>query len=134
MKNQKWLVTLGISLILAGCGKSSSEPTAAATKTKIPSNFSHKVVNNRGLVVESKLDGNTISIYSDSIIKANPKDIHKGVVVKVNGKSSETMPIEISYLNKNIVAVVTDSNGKELAVSDKVKVTDKPVIIIELNI
>ena len=133
MKNQKWLVVLGASLVLVGCGENGGTG-ATVTETKIPSTFSNKVVNNRGLVVESKLDGNTISIYSDSSITANPKDIHKGVVVKVNGKSSETMPIEISYLNKNIVAVVSDSTGKELAVSDEVQVMDEPVIVIEVNI
>jgi hypothetical protein len=131
MKNQKWLVALGASLVLVGCGDSGS---SVSTETKVPSSFTNKVVNNRGLVVESQLDGNSIKIYSDSVVTANPKNIHKGVVVKVNGKSSKTMPIEISYLNKNIIAIVSDSTGKELAVSAEIEVTDVPVIVIELSI
>lgn len=126
------IITVAALFLLVGCGDGSG--SSLKTETKIPSNFSYKVVNNRGLVVESKLDNYTIKIYSDSNEEANPKNIHKGVVVKVNGESSETMPIEISYLNKNIIVVIYDELGNELAVSAEIEVTDVPVVVVELTI
>ena len=132
MNMKKYLTIAGLSLFLVGCGESGS--IEEKSSTNLPEQYSYKVINNRGLVVEGKLDSYKIKIYSDNEGSANPKDIHKGVVVKVNGKSSETMPIEISYLNKNIIVVIYDESGKEVAVSEEIQVSDVPVLIVELSI
>ena len=132
MKKQ-WIVALGITLLLAGCGNSSSSEEKELN-TKVPTSYSNKVINNRGLAVEGSVDGYGIRIYSNSKEEANPKSIHKGVVVKVNGKTSEVMPIEIAYLGKSIVVALVNDKGEEVAVSDEIKVTDVPVVVVEMNI
>jgi len=130
MKKQL-IMGLGLALVLIGCG---SGTTNQESGTTLPTNYSNKVVNNRGLVVEGNVDTYSIKIYSDAQIEVSPKNIHKGVVVKVNGKSSETMPIEIGYMGKHIVAALYDSNGNEVAVSSEIEVTDVPVIIVDMSI
>ena len=131
MKKQQWLMVLGVSLVLVGCGDGAS---SGATTTAVPTTFSNKVINNRGIAVEGSVDGYGIKIYSDSTEVANPQQIHKGVVVKVNGKTSEVMPIEIAYLHKKIVVTLVNDKGDEVAVSDEILVTDVPVIIVEMNL
>jgi hypothetical protein len=86
------------------------------------------------LVVEGKLDNYTIKIYSNSEEVADPKSMHKGVVVKINGKDSEVMPIQISYLNKEIVVAIENEKGEEVAISEAIAVTDVPVVVVELSI
>ena len=134
MKKQ-WVLALGVTLLLAGCGKSStSEEKVVNNHTKVPTSYSNKVINNRGLAVKGSVDGYGIRIYSNSKEVANPKSIHKGVVVKVNGKASKVMPIEIAYLGKSIVVALVNEKGEEVAVSDEIKVTDVPVVVVEMNI
>jgi len=130
MKNKKVLVGLGALLVLVGCGGGASTEET----TVVPSSFSNKVINNRGIAVEGTVDGYGIKIYSDSTDVANPQQIHKGVVVKVNGKTSAVMPIQISYLNKSIVVTLVDDKGEELAVSNEITVTDVPVVVVEMNL
>ena len=135
MKRQQWLKILGISLLLVGCGGEDATSTQnTENNLKVPTAFNYKVINNRGLVVESKLDNYTIKIYSNSQEVANPQDRHKGVVVKINGKASETMPIEIAYLNKKVMVVVYNEKGEEVAISEEIEVTDVPVVLVELSI
>jgi hypothetical protein len=133
MKTQHWLKILGISLLLVGCGGGDT-PSSTQNEVKIPTTYSYKVINNRGLVVEGKLDNYTIKIYSNSEEVADPKSMHKGVVVKINGKDSEVMPIQISYLNKEIVVAIENEKGEEVAISDEIEVTDVPVVVVEFSI
>ena len=133
MMKKQWIVALGITLLLVGCGESSTAEEKVVS-TKVPTAYSNKVINNRGLVVEGSVDGYGIKIYSNSAEVANPQNIHKGVVVKVNGKSSQVMPIEIAYLGKSIVVALVNDKGEEVAVSDEIKVTDVPVVVVEMNI
>lgn len=132
MKSKKILVSLGSLLVLIGCGGGASDEVT--TTTAIPSTFSNKVINNRGLFVEGTVNGYGIKIYSDSIESANPQEIHKGVVVKINGKASEVMPIQVSYLNKNIVVALLNEQGEEVAISSEILVTDIPVIVVEMTL
>ena len=131
MKNRKYLQTLSIALLLIGCN---SSDTNSSSKIEIPEGYTNKVINNQGFVVESQLDNYIINILSDKQEKANPQSRHKGVVVKINGKTSKTMPIEESYLGKKILIVVKDKSQKSIAVSQEIEVTDIPVIVVELNI
>jgi len=134
MKSTNWMVVLGASLVLVGCGGGATSSNEASKITAVPETFSNKVINNKGTAVEGTVDGYGIKIYSDSKEAANPQAIHKGVVVKVNGKTSEVMPIEISYLGKSIVVALLNNKGEEVAVSDKIEVTDVPVIVVEMNL
>lgn len=134
MKKQQWLKLFGISLLLVGCGGGDTPSTTTQNEVKVPTTYSYKVINNRGLVVEGKLDNYTIKIYSNSEEVADPKSMHKGVVVKINGKDSEVMPIQISYLNKEIVVAIENEKGEEVAVSEAIAVTDVPVVVVELSI
>lgn len=129
MFGKKVIGILSVLVLIAGCGNNTT-----SVESKIPLEYSYKVVNNRGLVVEGQLGNYKIKIYSDSNETANPQNIHKGVVVNINGKSSEMIPIEISYLNKNIIVSIYDETGNELAVSEVIKVTDVPVVVIDMSV
>ena len=133
MKAKQLLMALGTSLLLVGCGGGGAS-SEATTTSAVPSTFSNKVINNRGIAVEGTVDGYAIKIYSNSAEVANPQNIHKGLVVKVNAKTSEVMPIEIAYLNKSIVVALVNDKGEEVVVSDEITVTDVPVIIVEMNL
>ena len=132
MNKKLGLMALGISFFLIGCGGSSA--IESSTSTKLPENYSYKVVNNQGTSVAGKVSGYTIKIYSDNKELANPKDIHKGVAVKINGKTSEVIPIDIVYLNKNIVVALFNDKGEQVAVSEEVLVTDVPVVVVEITL
>lgn len=131
MKSKKELLLLfSILMGLIGCGGGASSEGESTTSISLP--FSNKVINNRGLFVEGSVNGYGIKIYSDTIEGVNPQEIHKGIVVEVNGKVSEVIPIQISYLNKNIVVVLFNSQGEKVAVSSTVLITDVPVIVIKM--
>ncbi|MBU1667435.1 hypothetical protein KKC13_03395 [bacterium] len=135
MKTQQWLKILGISLLLVGCGGGDTASTETAQNSvTVPTTYNYKVINNRGLAVEGTMDNYTIKIYSTTEEVADPKSMHKGVVVTINGKASEVMPIQISYLNKEIVVAVENEKGEQVAVSDAIEVTDVPVVVVELSI
>ena len=137
MRVQQWLKVLGISLLLVGCGSDdvkSSESSTQNSATKSPSGYSYKVINNQGKAVESQLGEYTIRITSNSKEKPNPQARHKGVVVKINGENSQTMPIQISYLDKGIVVSVYDKDNVLLSATDEIKVTDVPVVVVEMTI
>ena len=113
---------------------SASPKTVTTQPSNRPLKYTHKVVNNQGIEVQGEVDEYIIKIYSDTEVEANPKHIHKGVVVKLNGEKSRVIPIEISYLDKNIMIGVYDKKGKRVTASETIKVTDVPVVVVELHI
>lgn len=130
MKNALRLLTLSTIVLLTGCNNTET----STENNTLPSSYQYKTINNRGTVVETLLDGNTIEIYSDSAVSINPQARHIGIVVNVSGKVSPTMQIEDTYIGKNIVAVVYDKQGNELAVSSEVEVNDVPVMVLEITL
>jgi len=140
MKKQQLTKILAISLLFIGCGGNSTNtatttPEASvqvASTTDSTNAPVHKAINNRGVGVEGKLDNYTVKLYSDSEEKAKPQERHQGVVVKYNGKTSDTMAIQASYQGKNIVAGIYDGD-KLVKMSDSVSVTDVPVVIIDMK-
>ena len=55
--------------------------------------------------------------------------------MNVNGKQSETMPIQASYVGDEIVVALYDEKNKLLVVSDAVEVTNNvPVVLVNLSI
>jgi len=110
------------------------ESISTPLPTVTPLKYTHKVVNNQGVEVEGEVNGYTIKIYSDTKVEANAKHIHKGVVIELNGEKSNVMPIEISYLDKNIMIGIYDKEGKRVTASDSIRVTDVPVVVVELHI
>ena len=144
MKLKQQLAILSTAFILVGCGNNTSEsetkkeatpssPTVVKDNSIVALKYTNKVVNNRGMEVEGEVGHYKIKVYSDSKIEANPQNIHKGVVVKFNGETSKVMPIEISYLDKNIMVGLYDKSGKHVATSDSIKITDVPVVVVELS-
>ena len=137
MKFKQQFILLSIVFSLIGCGGdsvTSKDNSIRTTPSSKPLKYTHKVINNQGIEVKGKVDEYAIKIYSDSDIKANPKNIHKGVVIKLNGKTSKVIPIEISYLNKEIMVELYNKRGKLIITSDLIQVIDVPVMIVELTI
>jgi hypothetical protein len=132
MKSKKILILMGTLFALIGCGGGAL--SEGSITQAIPVGFSNKVINNRGSFVEGSINGYTIKIYSDSIESLNPQEIHKGIVIKLNGNTSEIIPIQISYLNKNIIVSLINTQGDKVSVSRKVLVTDTPVIMVEMTL
>jgi len=141
MKKQQLIKALAISLLFIGCGGNSTQGNTAtnseasaqvASTTKSTNAPAYKAINNKGFGVEGKLDNYTVKLYSDSQEEIKPQGRHQGVVVKYNGKTSETMAIQESYQGKNIVAGIYDGD-KLIKMSDSVKVTDVPVVIIDMK-
>ena len=128
---KKLSISIGISILFAACG---GESVSSSESITVPSNYSYKATNSIGKEIQGTVDGYSIQIYSDNKIIESAKELHKGLVVKVNGKKSDTMPIGIAYLHKNIVVALVDSSGKRVAVSDEIEVTDVPVIVVELSV
>jgi len=108
MKLKSIIVILSTAIIFTACGDgTSSQANNTANKAKQTLNqpttaFNKRVVNNKGTSVEAKIDNYTVKIFSDEIVKANPKDRHKGVAIKINGEFKKTIPIEDAYTNKTI--------------------------------
>ncbi len=100
---------------------------------QIPKKYNKRVLNNSKEEVTGKIDIYTIKIYTNSQVDINEQTPHKGVVVKFNGKQSETLSISNSYINKNILIVLVDDNNKIVAISDEIKVEDIPVIVVNLK-
>ena len=127
-------------LLVTGCGNDSTG-TNASTETGTtkdgggnPEVYSYKVINNQGEAVASKLGSYEIYLYSDSEEKADDKSPHKGIVVKVNDENSELMPIQATYMHKDIVAKVY-KNSELVVETEAVEVTDdEPVVLIETKI
>ena len=120
-----------ISLLFIGCGGNSTGSNTTTTEnTNVPT---YKVINSRGIAVEGKLDNYTVKLYSDNEEEVKPQGRHKGVVVKYNGKTSESMAIQESYQGKNIVAGIYNGD-KLIKMSDSIKVTDDvPVVIMDIK-
>jgi len=131
-----------ISLLFIGCGGNSTGSNTTTTSedsvqvasttenTNVPT---YKVINSRGIAVEGKLDNYTVKLYSDNEEEVKPQGRHKGVVVKYNGKTSESMAIQESYQGKNIVAGIYNGD-KLIKMSDSIKVTDDvPVVIMDIK-
>jgi len=120
-----------ISLLFIGCGGNSTGSNTTTTEnTNVPT---YKVINSRGIAVEGKLDNYTVKLYSDNEEEVKPQGRHKGVVVKYNGKTSESMSIQEIYQGKNIVAGIYNGD-KLIKMSDSIKVTDDvPVVIMDIK-
>ncbi len=100
----------------------------------LPASYTHRAINNQGISVEGSLQTYTIRIYSDSKERANAQSLHQGVVVRFNGKTSENIAIQSSYVNKKIVIAIYDATGHLVKVSDEILVTDDvPIIIVEMG-
>lgn len=134
---EKFYMALVAVLLFSGCGDSSSENndgTNPEITTEDKGRYTHKVINNMGKEVRSKVGEYDILLYSDSEMKADDKSPHKGVVVTVNKKDSELMPIQSTYMHKDIVAKVYEGN-KLVTTTEAIEVTDsEPVVLIETEI
>jgi len=124
--------SLILSLLLVGCGSNTNTENRVSDTTKSSTtSYSYKAINNSGSGVEGKLGNYTVKLFSNSKELKKPQDRHKGVVVKFNGQTSETMAIQASYEGKDIVASIYDGD-KLIKQSAPIKVTDVPVVIIEI--
>jgi len=135
---KEWIKLIAISVLLIGCGggdtSSKSESTTSDTVAQTDSSATptHKVINNRGIAVEGKMGNYTVKLFANSSEEAKPQERHQGVVVKYDGQTSETMAIQAGYQEKEITAGIY--NGDTLIkMSDSVKVTDTPVVIIDIK-
>ena len=130
----KLLTTIAIMLTLVGCGDNSSALTESTTSiAKVPAGYTQKVINNQGNSVEGTIGKYTVRLLSNELQEIQPQQPHKGVVVKYDGQTSSTMAIEEAYIGKSIVAAIYDEGGKLVKTSGAVKVTDVPVVIIEVQ-
>ena len=95
-------------LLVTGCGSNSSSESvdSGELQNSSDSRYIYKVINNRGEAVTSEVGAYEIALYSDTKEKANDKSPHKGVVVKLNGNDSALMPIQETYMHKDIVAKI----------------------------
>jgi hypothetical protein len=125
-------------LLITGCGSNSSSSSESVDSGELQnssdSRYIYKVINNRGEAVTSEVGAYEIALYSDTKEKANDKSPHKGVVVKLNSNDSALMPIQETYMHKDIVAKIYEE-GSLIGETEAVEVTDnKPVIMIDVAI
>ncbi|MBU1667431.1 hypothetical protein KKC13_03375 [bacterium] len=129
------LVLLVASFAFIGCGGSDvSTQTVDTNSLAVPSDYSYKVINNRGLAAEGILDDYTIKIFSNHEVDADPQSRHYGVVVKIGDKIAEEIPIQSSYINETIVVTVYKDN-KLIDSSDVLTIDDsQPLIIVDIDV
>ena len=141
MDMKKIVYSMAVILVLVtGCGSSTDNADDGASKdvdTTVETTkgvYKHKVVNNMGQEVHSTVGDYKVALYSDTKERAYSKSPHKGIVVRLNSEDSELMPIQATYLDKEIVAKIYKSD-ELVATSDVVEVTDEnPVVLIETEI
>jgi len=129
-------------VLVTGCGNNEKkelggvEPIDEGRATVVtPNVYTHKVINNKGEAVNSRLGALTIQLYSDVQDQADPKSLHKGVVVNINGEDSQTMPIQASYLGDDIVVAIYNERGDLITTTEAVEVTDDtPVVLVNVTI
>jgi hypothetical protein len=120
------------AVVFTGCGGGDS---STAETLVIPTGYEYKVINNRGDAVEGQVGKRVIKLYSDSKAVADPKSVHKGVVVNINGVDSKTMPIQESYIDDDIVVAVYDEGSELITAVEAVSITDDvPVVLVNLSI
>ena len=123
-----------MAMVLIGCGNGSKSSSEEELNANIPLGYEYKVINNRGLAVESRLGKYMISLLSDTQETKDPKSVHKGIVVNINGQDSDTMPIQSTYINKVIVVAIYNEED-ELLGSKEVDVTnDAPVVLVNIDL
>lgn len=149
MSTTKLIKLLAVSLFIVGCGGSNSgqssaengaadvsgnaqEAVSSVAESSLPDGYTNTAINNSGAGVEGTMGSYTVKLYANSSEEVKPQEPHKGVVVKMDGQTSETMAIQESYIGKSIVAVVHEGD-KVVKASSSVEVTDVPVVIIELD-
>ena len=152
MDMKKIVYSMVVLVLITGCGSSENkskgnpdngtsneiettmETTMETTIETTKGVYKYKVVNNMGQEVHSTVGDYKVALYSDTKERAYSKSPHKGIVVRLNSEDSELMPIQATYLDKEIVAKIYKSD-ELVATSDVVEVTDEnPVVLIETEI
>ncbi len=123
---RRYIKIVAISLLFVGCG---GENTATTNTEATPT---HTAINNKGAGVEGKMDNYTVKLFANGSEEIKPQERHQGVVVKFNGKTSETMAIQASYKGKEITAGIYDGD-KLVKMSESISITDIPVVIIDIK-
>ena len=123
-----------MAMVLNGCGSSSKSSSGGELDEHVPIGYEYKVINNRGLAVESQLGEYKINLLSNTQELQNPKSVHKGVVVNINGQDSDTMPIQATYLEKEIVVVIYDKDNVLLGAKAVEVTNDAPVVLVNVEL
>jgi len=131
----EWMQYSNLNKLLKGYGvwvKGNSGVFFTSFKgLEIPKEYKYQTINNQGQIVEV-IDNNSnkIKLFSKEQITPNQQANHIGVVVKINGQSTPIMQIQSDYLGKEVVVGVYNTEGKLIAVSEPIILSERTTIDI----
>ena len=99
----------------------------------LPNGYIYPVINNQNIAVKGEVDSYIVKLYSNTKEQADAQSRHQGVVIKFNSNTSETLPIQSTYIGKKVIVALYNSVGELIKVSKEVTVTDtNPIFFIEI--
>jgi len=135
----EWMQYSNLNKLLKGYGvwvKGNSDTTFTVFKgLEIPKEYKYQTINNQGQIVEV-IDENSvykIKLFAKEQITPNQQANHVGVVVKINGQSAPIIQIQSDYKNKQVVAGVYNTEGKLIAVSEPINVSEHTTINVKIE-
>jgi len=110
-----------------------STSTDNNSSISLPNGYIYPVINNQNIAVKGEVDSYIVKLYSNKKEQADAQSRHQGVVIKFNGHTSETLPIQSTYIGKKVIVALYNSIGELIKVSKEVTVTDNsPIFFIEI--
>lgn len=127
------LFSMFILLIFVGCNNTDTS-AQNIENIKLPSGYSHKAINNRGVGVEGQIGIYKIKIFSNYEETANPQSRHHSIVIKIGNQHSEEIPLQSTYINKMVVVAVY-KDAQLVGQSDIVTINeDEPLTIVNITL
>lgn len=131
----KKIVLLSMFILLVFVGCNDTDKTAQNIENiKLPNGYSYKAINNRGVAVEGQIGIYQIKVFSNYEETVNPQSRHHSIVVTMDDKNSEEIPLQLSYIDKTVVVAVY-KDAQLVGQSDIITMNeDEPLTIVNVTL
>jgi hypothetical protein len=94
----------------------------------VPTGFEYQTINNTGETIETSVNDYSIKLWVNYEQSVDEQSNHTAIQVKVNGVKTPLMQIQSTYISKEMVVAVYDTEGILVGVSPIVTISNNMIV------